>query len=45
LTFYIEMPNAQKESVYNTAVAPFAQLYQVLEENRQMIPKIKEELK
>jgi len=39
------MPNIQKDGVYQAAVAPFVQYYSVLEENKNVIEKLKQELK
>lgn len=44
MTFYIEMPNFQKENAYNSAMQPFLQYFQILEEHKQIIHELKEEL-
>lgn len=45
VTFYIEMPNVQKENAYNSALQPFLQYFQALEENKNVMRELKEELK
>jgi hypothetical protein len=44
VTFYIEMPNIQKENAYNSAMQPFLQYFQVLEEHKVIIHELKQEL-
>ena len=44
ITFYVEMPNVAKESAYNTAMAPFLQYFQVLEDNKKVIKDLKGQL-
>jgi hypothetical protein len=34
ITFYIEMPDIQKEQAYNQALLPFIQYFQALEDNK-----------
>ena len=41
VTFYVEMPNVQKETAYNQALLPFINYYQALEDNKNVIEKIK----
>lgn len=38
------MPNVAKESAYNTAMAPFFQYFQVLEDNKKVIKDLKGQL-
>ena len=38
------MPNVQKESAYNSAMQPFIQYFQVLEEHKMIIHELKQEL-
>lgn len=38
------MPNFQKENAYNSAMQPFIQYFQVLEEHKRIIHELKQEL-
>lgn len=41
ITFYIEMPNFQKENAYNQSMQPFIQYFQVLEENKNALRELR----
>lgn len=44
ITFFVEMPDVNKETAYNAAMLPFIQYFQALEENKNSIEAVKEEL-
>ena len=44
ITFFVEMPDVNKETAYNAAMLPFVQYYQALEDNKKVIQDVKKEL-
>lgn len=44
ITFFVEMPDVNKETAYNAAMLPFTQYYQALEDNKKVIQDVKKEL-
>ena len=44
ITFFVEMPDVNKETAYNAAMLPFVSYYQALEDNKKVIEDVKKEL-
>ena len=44
ITFFVEMPDVNKDTAYNAAMLPFIQYFQALEDNKKVIEGVKEEL-
>jgi len=44
ITFFVEMPDVNKETAYNAAMQPFIQYYQALEDNKKVIQDVTKEL-
>lgn len=44
ITFFVEMPDVNKDTAYNAAMLPFTQYFQALEDNKKVIEGVKEEL-
>jgi hypothetical protein len=44
ITFFVEMPDVNRDTAYNAAMLPFIQYYQALEDNKKVIEDVKRDL-